>query len=228
MLFLGPSGDFAGTDSAALELADEATISNLREVLLERFAGLRGGLDTMRLAVNEEFATDVTILRDNDEVALIPPVSGGSDDPDVLVDLVEEQIAAARILDFVSGHPQLGGIVTFTGATRRDTGPEGRTIERLEYEAYASMALQQLERLAREAKRRWSAGRVAVVHRHGSVPPGDASVMIAVACEHRAEAFEACRWLIDTLKKDVPIWKKDVFADGEVRWVKSDGPQHSG
>ncbi len=141
------------------------------------------------------------------------------DDQGILVDLVTGPIPLDRIRDFVTGHPVLGGIVTFSGATRREIDPEHGPLLRLDYEAHEPMARRQLENLAVEAKERWFAGRVAIIHRLGPVPPGQIAVMIAVACGHRAEAFEACRWLIDALKKDVPIWKKDVFEDGHVRWV---------
>lgn len=219
VLFLGPSKDFAKTESASYELPDGATVSDLRGVLVEHVPGLIGAMATIRFAVNEEFARDETVLSSGDEVALIPPVSGGSSHDGVMVDLVREPIAAELVRDFVTGDTTLGGITTFEGVTRgEDDGQHGR-LSRLEYEAYESMARQQLDRLANEAMNRWSAGRVAIVHRLGSVEPGEASVVIAVACGHRAESFDACRWLIDTLKKDVPIWKKDVFADGFVRWV---------
>lgn len=234
VLFLGPAKDFADAESVSLELAEGATVTDLRGVLAEQYEGLRGALKSIRFAVNETFATDDTVLHAGDEVALIPPVSGGQEvgpslrpvnnvpsttDESILAEFVAGPISVKRVRDFVTGDTKLGGIVAFEGVTRRDLDPQHGAIVRLCYEAYKDMARQQLEHLAREAKRRWSAGRVAIIHRTGNVPPGEASVMIAVACEHRAEAFDACRWLIDTLKKDVPIWKKDVFEDGYVRWV---------
>ncbi|MGB2987618.1 MAG: molybdenum cofactor biosynthesis protein MoaE [Phycisphaerae bacterium] len=145
-------------------------------------------------------------------------------DQRILVELVNEPIRVDRVLGFVTGDPTLGAIVTFEGATRRDEDPKHGPIVRLDYEAYEGMARRQLERLAVAAKKRWSAGRVTIVHRLGAVLPGEVSVMIAVACGHRTESFEACRWLIDTLKKEVPIWKKDVFEDGHVRWVQPGHP----
>ena len=138
----------------------------------------------------------------------------------VWVELVRVPIPTSSVREFVSGDPSLGGIVTFEGSTRAESDPEHGRLVRLDYEAYESMARRQLERLARQAVDRFGARKVAIIHRLGSVPAGEASVMIAVACGHRAEAFEACRWLIDTLKEDVPIWKKDVFEDGSVRWVE--------
>ena len=208
-----------------LEVAEGSTVADLRSVLSERYPRLGGALPTMRFAVNEEFAVDDTVLHGGDAVALIPPVSGGATDDTILVDLVTDAVDAQRVRDFVMGDPLLGGIVTFEGATRRDVDPEHGAILRLDYEAYESMTRQQLERLAGEARKRWTAGRVAIIHRLGSIPPGEVALMIAVACGHRAEAFDACRWLIDTIKKQVPIWKKDVFEDGYVRWVR---PEQTG
>ena len=225
VLFLGPARDFAGVDDASLELPDHATIAELRTILADRHPGLVGAMATIRFAVNQEFADDETVLKSGDEVALIPPVSGGTDavglptDERLLIELVREAIDLDRIRDFITGDVSLGGIVTFEGVTRGETDPEHGALSHLLYEAYEAMALEKLGDLAREAKERWSTGRVAIVHRLGAVRPGEASVIIAVACAHRAESFAACRWLIDTLKKDVPIWKKNVYQDNFTRWV---------
>jgi molybdopterin synthase catalytic subunit len=223
ILFLGPAKDLARCETASLDVAGGTTVAGLRQLISERFEGLSPALESVRFAVNEAFAADDQLLQAGDEIALIPPASGGASGAAILVDLVTDEIPIARVHDFVTGDPALGGIVTFQGATRRDLDREHGAVLRLEYEAYEGMARQQLERLAAEATRRWSAGRVAVIHRIGGVRPGELSVVIAVASVHRKEAFEACRWLIDTLKKDVPIWKKDVFEDGTTRWVSPDG-----
>ncbi len=220
VLFLGPAKDFANTETTSLDLAEGSTVADLRVVLADRFPKLRDALPTIRFATNEEFATDETVLNSGDEVALIPPVSGGTQDDGILIDLVREPVSVQRVRDFVSGDPALGGIVTFEGATRCERDAQHGALVRLDYEAYESMARRQLHLLAGEARDRWSAGRIAMIHRLGPVPPGEVSVMIAVACPHRGECFDACRWLIDTLKRDVPIWKKDVFEDGFVRWVQ--------
>ncbi len=219
ILFLGPASDLAGRDRTTIDVSEGATIADVRRVLAHQHVGLGRALSSIRFAVNEAFATDETPLQDGDEVALIPPVSGGSGESDVLVDIVTEPIDVERVRSSVMGDPKQGAIVTFEGATRQEDDPDHGRLLRLNYEAYESMASKQLETIALEAKRRWSTGRVAIVHRIGVVPPAETSVMIAVACGHRAEGFEACRWLIDTLKKDVPIWKKDEFEDGHVRWV---------
>ncbi len=118
--------------------------------------------------------------------------------------------------------PRAGAVVTFVGTTRNENA--GRRVRRLEYEAFASMATKEMRRLASEATRRWRLRKVAMVHRIGVVPVGEASVAIAVASGHRGEAFEACRWLIDRLKEVVPIWKKEHYEGGEL-WI---GAQQGG
>ncbi|RME40360.1 MAG: molybdenum cofactor biosynthesis protein MoaE [Planctomycetota bacterium] len=131
-------------------------------------------------------------------------------------------MAAERVRGFILGDPRWGGICTFDGATRAEQHPEHGALQTLVYEAYEEMARREMHRLAEEAKRRFGAGRVALVHRLGDVPPGEVSVHIAAACGHRAEAFSACRFLIDELKRDVPIWKKNVYADGACAWAAAE------
>ncbi len=225
VLFLGPARDYAGTSEIELDVPDASTIGDLKDILAERYPDIGRAIRAIRFAVNESFAQDDQKLEPGDEVALIPPVSGGAGDAGVWVELVDGPIPADKVRTFATGDKALGGIVTFEGATRAEEDDDHGALERLDYEAYDTMARRQLELLARRAVERYSAGRVAIVHRLGAVLPGEASVIIAVACAHRAEAFKACRYLIDTLKQDVPIWKKDVFADGFVRWVQPGGAQ---
>ncbi len=141
--------------------------------------------------------------------------------PSVWVELMGDPIPLARVAEFIHGDPSVGGIVTFEGATRLESDAEHGTLRYLEYEAYRAMAMRQLERIAQDAKDCWCLGRVAILHRLGRVAPADVSVIVAVAGGHRAGPFEACRWVIDTLKSHVAIWKKDVFADGHERWAES-------
>ncbi|MBI1827116.1 MAG: molybdenum cofactor biosynthesis protein MoaE [Planctomycetes bacterium] len=140
--------------------------------------------------------------------------------PGTFVELCHGRIPTETISTFLRGDVFLGGLVTFDGVTRAEDAPAHGDLVRLEYEAYEGMALKELEKLAATARDRWSAGRVAIIHRLGPVLPGETSVTIGVACGHRAEAFEACHWIIDTLKKDVPIWKRTVYADGYFEWGK--------
>jgi molybdopterin synthase catalytic subunit len=118
--------------------------------------------------------------------------------------------------------PESGGLSLFVGTTRQWTdGEEGpKETERLSYEAYEPMALAELDRLAEEAAEQWPVARCCLWHRTGEVPVAEASVLVGVATPHRAEAFAACRWLIDTLKERVPIWKREIFADGTTAWVR--------
>jgi molybdopterin synthase catalytic subunit len=115
--------------------------------------------------------------------------------------------------------PRVGGIAVFLGTTRAEDRPDGQQLIALDYEAYADMATAQLQEVAARACRRWPIVKVVLRHRSGRVPVGEPSVLVAVSTPHRAEAFEACRWLIDTLKAEVAIWKKEVWADGTGSWV---------
>ena len=119
--------------------------------------------------------------------------------------------------------PRAGGVAIFVGTTRQWTA--GEETVRLEYEGYEAMALKEMHRLADEAAARWPIERLCIVHRLGVVPPAEASVVVGVATPHRAEAFEACRYLIDTLKQQVPIWKREVYADGTTEWVEGATPE---
>lgn len=124
-----------------------------------------------------------------------------------------------RELEAVVSHPGAGAIVTFTGIVRDNS--RGQTVTHLDYEAYAEMAVPQMRKIGEEIKERWPEARVAMAHRTGHLEIGEASVVIAVSCPHRNEAFEACRWGIDRLKESVPIWKKEHAADGTY-WIEGE------
>ena len=138
-----------------------------------------------------------------------------------LFEITEAPIDPARLLAAVAD-PAAGASVLFVGTTRNENA--GRRVTRLEYEAFSTMAVREMRLLARQARRRWPLRRVAMVHRTGVVPVGEASVGIAVSAGHRAEAFHACHWLIDRLKEIVPIWKKEHYRGGTV-WI---GAQQGG
>ena len=165
----------------------------------------------MAVAVNLEVAGPATDLADADEVAFLPPVSGGSG----RCSLSDRALDVGDVVSRIAG-PDAGGVVTFVGAVRDHA--RGRPIHHLEYEAYPEMAERELERIADEAARRWPGTRVAISHRTGHLEIGELAVVVAAAAPHRAEAFHACRFAIDTLKETVPIWKKEVATDGEY-WV---------
>ncbi|MBS2029476.1 MAG: molybdopterin converting factor subunit 1 [Deltaproteobacteria bacterium] len=201
-----------GLNREQLELASNATVANLLDVLAARHPALAPLLPRLRVAVNQEFAQPETTIPDGAEVALIPPVAGGVELPRVRV--TSEKLSLDAVVDAVRG-PGQGGIVTFTGSVREQS--RGKTVLRLEYEAYADMAEKVLARIVEQARERFGAS-VAIHHRTGALEIGDVAVVIAAAAAHRAEAFDACRFAIEELKKDVPIWKKEFTTDGDV-WV---------
>ena len=182
---------------------------------------LKDSLSSVALAVNREYAGPNARLKAGDEVALLPPVSGGSVDADPKLPpgrrrracIVRDRIDTQATVDGLK-HGEDGATLVFEGVVRNQT--RGRKTLCLDYEAYEQMAIQQLEALAAEALQRFQIRDIAIVHRLGRLEIGETSVLIAVASAHRAAAFEACRWLIDTLKRTVPIWKKEYFEDGAV------------
>ncbi|MCP4594647.1 MAG: molybdopterin converting factor [bacterium] len=225
VLFFGPAEDVAGVDRRRVELPPGAVLETLMARLCADTPALAGVQASLRCAVNREFVTSTHVLVDGDEVALIPPVSGGAGRHD-LVELTGEPIDPQRVQAFVEGDPAHGAVLTFEGTTRGETHPEHGELLHLEYRAYGDMAVEQVHRLIDQARERWTVGSVAVVHRTGVVGPAASSVVIAVAAAHRDEAFAACRWLIDTLKREVPIWKREVWADGSHTWSKPDPVDH--
>jgi molybdopterin synthase catalytic subunit len=136
-----------------------------------------------------------------------------------LIDLTSDPLRVDQAIAFVTC-PQAGGIAAFLGTTRAETNPAGAALAALDYEAYADMALAAMRSLAARARERWPITKLALLHRTGCVAVGEPSVLVAVSSGHRAEAFEACRWLIDTLKAEVPIWKREVWEDGSTTWVE--------
>ncbi len=198
------------------EFPEGATVGDIWQHLVREFPALGGHHDSVGFAVNQEYVDGDYCPRDSDEVAFIPPVSGGAEPPWIgSIGITHEPIDVAALEREVAD-PGAGAIVTFAGTTRRDNA--GRNVIRLEYEAYEPMALAEMKKLARAAGERWKIVRVAIRHRVGRVDIGETSVAIAVAAAHRGEAFEACRFVIDRLKEIVPIWKKEYFEGGEL-WI---------
>ncbi len=179
-----------------------------------RLAGLRR---SMMLMVNEDYVEPDYVLQDGDEVAFIPPVSGG-DAPSKLFAITEEPLDPRDVEALVAAD-DAGAIVTFTGTVRNHA--RGRAVIALDYEAYAPAAEKQLGVIGVEIVERWPGMRVAIHHRTGYLEPGVASVVIATASAHRAEAFAAAEYAIDRIKEIVPIWKKEHYADGSV-WIGSE------
>ena len=213
-----------GSDPFALDLPGGATVSDL----LARLGVQAPAVETLGIAVsvNAEYADRGQMLSENDEVGLLPPVSGGSsanphpatqkvpnENQPTVVRLVREPIQAETLVA-AAKQGEDGAVVVFDGIVRNNS--RGRQTLHLDYEAYEEMATKQMNELAREAITRFGVRNVAIIHRLGRLLVGETSVLIIVASAHRAQAYEASRWLIDTLKKTVPIWKKETFVDGAV------------
>jgi MoaE-MoaD fusion protein len=196
----------AGAGSRELELPDGATVADVWPAL-----GLGEEPAGLLYARNRTYVAPDEVLADGDEVALIPPVSGGADD----VRLTEKPLSLDDALRSVADD-EAGALATFTGTARRHS--RGRTVLHLDYEAYEDMALEQLSALAADLRERHGLTGIAVHHRVGRVSIGEASVVIAVSAPHRAEAFAACREAIETLKASIPLWKKEVYEGGE-EWI---------
>lgn len=190
---------------------DGGTVRQLLEHLAARHPELRSLLPHLRVAVNQEFQPLDAEVPDQAEVALVPPVAGGSG----CFRLSDAPLALEEVVRAVGG-PERGGLVTFTGTVRSET--RGRRVRALSYEAYPGMAERAMAAIGREVEERWPGSRAAIVHRVGTLSPGETAVVIAVSAPHRAAAFEGCRHAIERLKADVPIWKKERFEDGE-EWV---------
>lgn len=200
-----------GAKLLSLTVPDGTTVAHLRARLAAEHVVFDEFGDRLAVSVNLEIADPDATLRDGDEVAFLPPVAGGSGG----CTLSERPLDVAATIARVSG-PGMGGLVTFIGAVRDNA--RGREIRHLEYESYPEMAEREMQKIADEAARRWPGVKLAIAHRAGHLEIGDLAVVIAAAAPHRGEAFEACRFAIDTLKQTVPIWKKEVATDGEY-WV---------
>jgi len=194
------------TDRCELSVPDGARVEDAWAALVARFPRLAEHRPYVRAARNGAYAPWEQPLADDDVIAFLPPVSGGATvalaDGTIDVGALEQAVARA-------GH---GGIVTFVGRAR-DVADDGRTVVELDYEVYPEMAATVLDEIAAEAEARWPVV-VAVAHRHGAVPIGEAAVAIVTAGVHRAEAYEANRFVIEAIKERLPIWKRERFADG--------------
>jgi molybdopterin synthase catalytic subunit len=226
VLFFGRLKDITGCAEDWAELHDGASLEELFARYGGQFAALTALRPSIVASVNEEFADWRTALRGGDEVAFLPPVSGGSGAKqetaasDVLCEIVHSPIRAAEIVAALKS-PSDGAVATFDGIVRNESG--GRETLYLEYEAYEPMALKKMRAIAEQAQKQFPVHRIAIVHRLGRMEIGETSVLIAVCSPHRAAAFDACRFAIDTLKTTVPIWKKEFFRDGAV-WVEGAVP----
>jgi molybdopterin converting factor subunit 1 len=208
--------EVAGRASEPFTLEDGTTVAQAAQALLARYPDLAELLPRSIYAVNRQYVPAETPLREGDELVFVPPMGGGEAPMLPLIKITREPLDREAIIATVA-HPEAGGIVTFEGVVRNHA--RGKQIRYLEYDAYPEMAEEQFARIAAEARERWGPLRIAIWHRIGRLEIGEASVIIVVAAPHRAQAFEACRYAIDTLKTTVPIWKKEVAEDGE-EWVE--------
>jgi molybdopterin converting factor subunit 1 len=224
VLFFGGAKDIAGTNSLELALASPAKLTDASGALVEKFPELKRFGRSLLFAVNQEYAGPETQIHANDEIAVFPPVSGGSeticdyrcpnDFFELTTDVIDVGTVARRTV-----LPECGASVTLDGYARKWTS--GRETDYLIYEAYEPMALSEMQKLGAQAHKQFEIAHVGIVHRTGRLEIGETSVVIAVSAPHRRAAFEACEWLIKELKRTVPIWKKEVFQDGEV-WVEGE------
>jgi molybdopterin synthase catalytic subunit len=226
-----------GVRELALEVPDGSTVAAAFATLAAAHPVLAPAGPTLRFAVNARYADPDTVLAAGDELALIPPVAGGAEtDPDPTayrrIELCEapfDDMLLARLRREVATDVD-GAVLLFLGQTRSSPGTPapgqeveaarhaGRAVQALDYEAFEAMAVAVLHQVADEIAARFGVTRLAILHRTGEVPLGEASVVIAVAAGHRGEAFEACRYAIEELKARTPIWKSERFTDGSV-WI---------
>ncbi|AKQ67562.1 Molybdenum cofactor biosynthesis protein MoaD / Molybdenum cofactor biosynthesis protein MoaE [Myxococcus hansupus] len=212
MLYFAAARERTGQAREALDVPEGAHVRDVLRLLTEKHPALAPLLPHLRVAVDQEFVGPDSPVREGAEVALIPPVAGGSPGRFLVVD---RPLRLDEVVEAVSGEAY-GGLVTFSGSVRNQT--KGRRVLRLEYEAYAPMAEKKLAEIGAEAAAQWPGVRLSIIHRVGTLHPGELAVVIAAAAPHRKEAFRGCEHAIERLKQDVPIWKKEFFEDGEV-WV---------
>ena len=206
--------EIARSDAVSVEIDANATAGDLLAAMADQHPALAARLQPCRVAVDQEFVPASHPLAGAREVAVIPPVSGGHDGPP-RVAVRDEPLSLDAVVAAVS-HPGAGGITTFTGNVRLHS--RGKTVDHLEYEAYAPMAVKVLDEIRVRIEKEVQGARVAIHHRVGTLGIGETAVVIAASAPHRAEAFAACREAIEALKRDVPIWKREVDRDGG-EWI---------
>jgi MoaE-MoaD fusion protein len=200
-----------GTNSLAVDVPANASVQSLLDQLKATYPQFATFPEAM-VSVNYEYVSKDHPLRESDEVALIPPVSGGSEGH---FEITDQELTTDSVAELVRS-PECGAVTVFLGTARRMS--RGREVQYLEYEAYPDMAIHKMRQIGREIQERWGTDRLAIRHRVGRTELGEASVAIAIATEHRADGFEACRYAIDRLKEIVPIWKKEVWVGGG-EWI---------
>ena len=215
-----------GSEEIILDVEKVDAVRDVRRALALQAPALQELLTRSWFAVNGEYAADDAVLRNGDEIAVIPPVSGGMNSArapysgrDVAV--VRDPLDAGAMYDQVAS-PRSGAVVVFAGTVREWTR-ERRTL-RLEYHAYDEMAIAKLREVTAACQKRWPIDRIAVWHRVGVLEIGEISLLVGVSTPHRKDAYAASQFAVDMLKRIVPIWKKEWYEDGQVEWVGPDGP----
>ncbi|MCL5005489.1 MAG: molybdenum cofactor biosynthesis protein MoaE [Acidobacteria bacterium] len=219
VLFFGLTHDLTGLREDEIELEEGGNLEHLRRVCEKRFPRLRELAGSVLLAVNQQVTDGTSILHEGDEVAFMPPVSGGSDRD--VYQITQEKIRTRELAESLKESCD-GAVVVFEGIVREQS--HGRKTLYLEYEAYEAMAVRKMGEIGAEAKEKFDIHNVGMIHRVGRLEIGETSVAIVVTAEHRHPAFEACHYAINRLKQTVPIWKKEYFADGSV-WAEGEGQQ---
>ena len=222
VLFFGQLKEITGLSEEEAELSEGARVEDLFERYGRRFPKLAVFRTSVAASINQEYAAWRSQVSEGDEVAFLPPVSGGEETAVIrdIFELVHEPIDATGLLRSMKS-PEDGALVTFDGFVRDNF--RGQQTLYLEYEAYEPMALAKMREIGAEIRARFPVHHLAIIHRLGRLEIGETSVLIAVSSAHRAAAFDACRFAIDTLKRSVPIWKKEYFAGGAV-WAEGESP----
>ena len=219
ILLFGQAREWVGVSTLDLDVEAPASVESAFAIIKSQNPRLGEMERSLLFAVNEEYAAPSHQLSDGDQLAVLPPVSGGEAKSPDIFEITREPIdiggLRARLLEGDSG-----AVVIFDGVARNNT--KGRRTLYLEYEGYEKMALRTMEQIGREVHERWSINRLGMIHRLGRIDITESSVVIIVTSAHRKIAFEACHYAIDRLKKIVPIWKKEFFEDGAV-WVEGEG-----
>lgn len=214
LLYFAMFREHIGASSERLSIPTGTTAGDVFELISERYPALAPMRESTLVMINESYAEPHQVLVDGDEVALIPPVSGG--DPRFVC---TEDVLNPRVVEALVAGDDAGALVTFIGSVRNHA--RGREVVSLEYEAYPPAATKMLAQVGGEVEDRWPAVRIAIAHRTGHLYPGDASVVIACSSAHRDNAYAASSWAISRIKEIVPIWKKEHYSDG-VAWIGSE------
>lgn len=213
--------DIVGASVCELEIPAGTTLGELWSQLGERYPELVPATRSLMFAINQAYADPSTVLNPGDEVAFIPPVSGGTEDSFRPFVIAEQPLQSDPLMTYVQSQGD-GAVVLFSGIVRDNS--DGRSTQHLFYEAYAAMAEPVLGQIAQEAVERWEIGRVAVHHRIGRLEIGETAVLVAVAAPHRHAAFEAAEYIMNRIKEVAPIWKREHWVDGSNDWI---GGEHN-